>query len=1095
MKFLSAMVQRLGFALALALSIFAGAARAQDKADTTTMIVVDMSGSMLQFMGSLRRYEIAQTMLADVLPDVTEQSNTGLVAFGHRRENDCTDIELFAQPGAPLDRLRGYVSTLTPVNRAKTPLRDAVALAANQIPIGGQGTIVVVSDGEDNCGVNVCDLVPTLQSRGIPVFMMGISLESESIEQIQCLTTDTGGFLIQTESAAELPRYTDFLFRLSRLRTQNASLTEEIGGVRAILADQALVQADMQNQILILTQRLADADRSDEITALQAEIARLRGANDDKQGRITGLESSLLMMEQQQASLTAERDGLKAEISRLKALITELQTRLNEALSNQRDAGEINALQAEITRLRTLVDRFSADLINAQTTANRLQRQTDEQSSENSQLVEERARLLLQIETLTRAETSLAADNEARRAEIARLEGMLAEQSDSLARLQAQAAQAGAKDEQIARLLARVTELEAQEGSLQEQVRTMTETVARKDRMIEGRNSTIAQVRRTIERLNGLLARKNALIASLREEILGLESRLDALDSKSAEIDDLKAVVASLQADLASGATRIDSLNEQLDTARATAADFKDQATADREEISRLILRLEIMRAASTALTDIIGQRDRSLAALLEQLGQAQRAAAEAENTVLRLRDEAAALGQERDSLQQQIIILEGQRSDWLSDRDSLQAERDAAVSARDAAEQSVAPLRTQLGTLEGERDSLNALVDQMQGRLEAAVAESSDLRTDNDALRNRVIALEAEVKDRTAVIDDLMAQLKTASEERDSLLSANDVLNRTHASLRAVIDERDTEIADLRLDLRALRTTLDEARMALGDERIRVQRLFNQLEATRRSFLGLLSACHSEADMAAFADARIEDLGAAAGACIGDYSAVRAERDDLLAALDGMTLDRDDLRQQLDAQDPTYALVTSRLGAVEAENERLLALLNSQNPSYDLVVEQLETVTAERDRLISLLDSQDPSYLVLKSQVEGLTAERERLALLLSAQEPSYQTLRDRLETTSIERDRLTALLAEQSPSYEVLEAQLEEVILRLERCETARGTLSEELARLQGVVRENNAFIDGQRAQLDAQEVYIARLITGGITAAEIEAYCQTR
>ena len=86
MKFLSAMVQRLGFALALALSIFAGAARAQDKADTTTMIVVDMSGSMLQFMGSSRRYEIAQTMLADVLPDVTEQSNTGLVAFGHRRE-------------------------------------------------------------------------------------------------------------------------------------------------------------------------------------------------------------------------------------------------------------------------------------------------------------------------------------------------------------------------------------------------------------------------------------------------------------------------------------------------------------------------------------------------------------------------------------------------------------------------------------------------------------------------------------------------------------------------------------------------------------------------------------------------------------------------------------------------------------------------------------------------------------------------------------------------------------------------------------------------------------------------------------------------
>ena len=74
------------------------------------------------------------------------------------------------------------------------------------------------------------------------------------------------------------------------------SLSDEIDRLRALLADQELVQSDMENQIIILTQRLTDADRSDEIAALQAEIARLRAANDDKQNRITGLESTLLVL-------------------------------------------------------------------------------------------------------------------------------------------------------------------------------------------------------------------------------------------------------------------------------------------------------------------------------------------------------------------------------------------------------------------------------------------------------------------------------------------------------------------------------------------------------------------------------------------------------------------------------------------------------------------------------------------------------------------------------------------------------------------------------------------------------------------------------
>lgn len=1158
MKIVSVMARTLGVALTLALGAFAAPASAQDNTDTTTMIVVDMSGSMLQLLGSERRYEIAQSMLTDVLPDVTNQSQTGLVAFGHRRENDCSDIELFAQPGATLDTLRGYVSTLAPVNRAKTPLRDAVALAANQIPSETQGAIVVVSDGEDNCGVDVCDLVPNLQDRGIPVFLLGISLEDESVEQIQCLTTDTGGFLIRTESAAELPRYTDFLFRLSRLRTQNASLSDEIDRLRALLADQELVQSDMENQIIILTQRLADADRSGEIAALQAEIARLRAANDDKQNRITGLESTLLVLEQDKAMLTAEKEAMQAEIDRLNALIADLQTRLNDALSNQRDAGEVDALKAEIARLTARVESLSTELADANSANTRLQRMIDELSAENTTLSDANATLVLQVETLKGAVSTLETDNEALRAEIARLQGLLDENSDTLIILQNQADAADGKDEEIAALLARISELEASERDLQAEVSRVSSELAGKDQIIENRDNTIAQLRRTIESLNGLLARKNAVIASLNEQIASLRLRLSEMEGKDEEIASLNAIILSLRDDLSNSETTIVELTRQLEEARSTIIVLNEAADGNTGEINILNLRIEEMQDTTDELTLIIQERDETIITLMDQLSEAQRAATDAESTILILRQEKEALTEERDGLAQQIIVLEGNQSDWLSERRTLIIERDEASAAKGAADLEINTLNIRITDVEEERDALNALVIDLQDRLNASFVEIDTLKTENEDLRARVMVLEAEVADKTKIIDDLMAQLKLVTDERDTLLISNQELTSANESLLIVIEEKDAEIADLTLDLRAIRTTLDEARMALGDERIRVQRLFNQLEEARQSFLGLLSACHTDEEVAAFAEAKFEDLGDAARACIGNYSSVVIERDTLIAELESVTTtrdslqtmiddqvptyaalrsqleeleaqrssliaiiqsasggdggddiditiierdltlvveERDRLRSQLEAQDPAYSLVVSRLSMVEAENERLLVLLNSQDPSYEVVVRQLEQVTAERDRLVAVLDSQDPSYLVLKSQVESLTAERDRLLALISVQDPSYETIRERLETTTIERDRLASILAQQTPSYDVLKAQLDEVIVRLEGCETARANMSEELARLQRVVRENNAFIESQRSQLDDQEAYIARLITGGSSAAEIEAICNAQ
>ena len=1152
MKLSKAIARTLGALTALTFGASAIPASAQDSADTTTMIVVDMSGSMLKLLGSERRYEIAQSMLVDVLPDVTAQSNTGLVAFGHRSENDCSDIELFAQPGASLESLRGYVSTLAPVNRAKTPLRDSVALAANQIPMDSQGAIVVVSDGEDNCGVNVCDLVPTLKNRGIPVFLLGIALAEESVEQIQCLSDETGGFLIQTESAAELPRYTDFLFRLSRLRTANARLNDDLGALRTVLADQQQVQADLENQIVILTQRLADADRTEELNALQAEIARLRAANDEKQQKITGLEAAVLVLEQDRTSLTAENTVKQAEIARLNGLIAQLQSRLNTALANQRDTDEIAALKAEIARLSVLVNTLGAELAEANSTTARLQQMIEELSAENQGLSSENAQLVLQIESLTGAVDGLNTDNDTLRAEIARLEALLAENNRTLLILQGQANEAAGKDSEIDDLLARITELETSERALRSEFDRVSEELAGKDQIIENRDATIAQLRRTIESLNGLLARKNAVIASLNQQIASLRESLSTVGGKDDEIARLNTIIIALRDDLNSSETTVTELTSSLEEARSSIVFLGDSAGANEAQITTLSSSIEQMQQHTDELTMIIEERDQALVILMDQLTNAQRATAEAENNVLILQTQAEALAQDKEGLEQQIILLEGQQSDWLSLRRTLTIERDEAVASKGGSDLELNTLNIRITDVEQERDALNTLVIDLRDRLNAAYVEIDALKLENDDLTVRVRALEMELEERTKIIDDLMIQLASVTEDRDGLLVANSELTTTNQNLRFVIEERDVEIQDLTLDLRALRTTLDEARMALGDERIRTRRLHLQLDEARGSFLDLLQSCSTDEEMALFAEAKFEDLGDAAKACIGEYSSLLITRDTLVADLQTMTderdalkatlseqdpsyavlrvrveeletqyesliaviasatgnddinitlierelttivEERDRLRAELTAQDPAYDLVVSRLAMVESENERLVALLDRQDPGYDQVVLLLEQVSRERDHLISVLDSQDPSYIVLKSQVENLTAERDRLLALLSVQDPSYETITNRLEVVSIERDRLAAALAEQTPSYAVIKAQLEDALISLEGCETSRRNMTEELARLQRVVRENNAFIENQRGQLSDQETYIARLITGGSSAAELEALC---
>ncbi|AVW91758.1 vWA domain-containing protein [Celeribacter baekdonensis] len=179
-------------------------ASAQDRA---SVLILDASGSMWsQLDDGTSRIEVARDVLSDFLAARDPAQPLGVIAYGHNRKGDCSDIEVLAPVGRQdPNSLGARLRTLNP--RGKTPLADALQLAASQIPASSEeADIVLVTDGLETCGGHVCAVASGLAAMGIPVraHVVGFGLTESEMAQISCVADTTGGLVLSTQSGAEL---------------------------------------------------------------------------------------------------------------------------------------------------------------------------------------------------------------------------------------------------------------------------------------------------------------------------------------------------------------------------------------------------------------------------------------------------------------------------------------------------------------------------------------------------------------------------------------------------------------------------------------------------------------------------------------------------------------------------------------------------------------------------------------------------------------------------------------------------------------------------------------------------------------------------
>ena len=180
--------------------------------DAAVVLVVDASKSMRADDGSGRpKMAAAKEALNTLVDELPDNARVGLRVYGSEvsgtgKEAGCADTKLVS-PVAPLDRtgLKSAIDALTP--RGFTPIGASLQGAARDLGNARQKTVVLVSDGGDNCAPPApCGVARDLAKGGVALKIqaVGFQVKASARRQLQCIAEAGGGRYVDADNAEEL---------------------------------------------------------------------------------------------------------------------------------------------------------------------------------------------------------------------------------------------------------------------------------------------------------------------------------------------------------------------------------------------------------------------------------------------------------------------------------------------------------------------------------------------------------------------------------------------------------------------------------------------------------------------------------------------------------------------------------------------------------------------------------------------------------------------------------------------------------------------------------------------------------------------------
>jgi len=141
--------------------------------DGSIVLCLDTSGSMRATDVDPSREAAVRSAARTFIENTPAGTRIGIVSFS-------TYAQRIADPSDDKDGVLASLDTVPPANGA-TAIGDALALAGQMLPDRGHRSIVLVTDGVNNHGVDPLETAQELGARGISIFTVGIGTNGSGL--------------------------------------------------------------------------------------------------------------------------------------------------------------------------------------------------------------------------------------------------------------------------------------------------------------------------------------------------------------------------------------------------------------------------------------------------------------------------------------------------------------------------------------------------------------------------------------------------------------------------------------------------------------------------------------------------------------------------------------------------------------------------------------------------------------------------------------------------------------------------------------------------------------------------------------------------
>ncbi len=645
---------------------------------------------------------------------------------------------------------------------------------------------------------------------------------------------------------------------------------------------------------------------------------------DDLQSELVGVREQAESSTAKVASLSTELEGANANVVRLQGEVDTVTAELEEVKAIPTDTAELQGLLASATAER---DAFVASKNELQTEFDKVLVERDAALNEVTGLQEANAKAREEAAALEQQIQSLNGELETTQAKVTETESTLAQREESLTSINTDLETArtemseltSERDELLNKrdaLAARVSELLAEKDTVVAETDDLKAQIETLNGNLESARTSDADSRNKLGLLNSSfsgLQDKLSLVTGARDEASNQAKglRIEVADLKKTTVElqsglqraqeEHDAALAAMQTERDSAQTELDGVKTELGAEIDTLTTQRDEALAQVTEANAELDALNVQKAEAQARIDELqGQTGQLEASLQEEVA-----------SVSELQSKVAALDETRAS-------LTGERDEALSEVTSLTARIDATNDALTSEQATVAELNTRVATLEEQNAALTADRDSAKSSL-------SGLTEEMQVVQSAMQVEQANVSELSASVASLRESNAALTGELEAATAQGAELREQLDSLQATLQQEQSTVSELQASL----ASLDELKTSIAGDRDGAKQIVANLTGQLQTLKGALKY---EQKTVGQLNGSVADLDGANAtltgerdAALGDIAMLQQKLDSAGGQIESLSVERDDLQQQISDAAAREQSTRDATLAVRAEIEQKL--------------------------------------------------------------------------------------------------------------------------------------------------------------------------